>query len=76
MKNIPPQIGQTYVSRTDPALTVYVVEVSNIEADESTGASFFVEGCDPVYKDDTENAYGYDFDDENWLKHDFVLVPE
>jgi hypothetical protein len=76
MQSKPPQIGQTYVSRLDPALIVYVVDVNVFESSESTNAGFFVEGCDPAYKDDTVHAYGYDFDADNWTKHDFTLVPE
>lgn len=74
METRPPQIGQTYVSRTDPTLIVYVVDVNVFEAGEGADAGFFVEGCDPAYKDDTTNAYGYDFDADNWLKHDFTLL--
>jgi hypothetical protein len=71
-----PQIGQTYVSRIDPALIVYVVDAGDLEADGNNEADFFVEGCDPAYKDDTRNADGYDFDADSWIKHDFVLVSE
>lgn len=71
-----PQIGQTYVSGTDPGLIVYVVDVNVFESGENTNAGFFVEACDPAYKDDTTNAYGYDFDADNWTKHDFILMPE
>ena len=70
----PPKIGQTYASRNDPTLIVYVVDVSIIDPDDINGADFIVEGCDPAYKDDTLNAYGYDFDAESWSNHDFKLV--
>jgi hypothetical protein len=70
----PPEIGQTYVSRSDPNLIVYVVDVNLIEADDNNEENFYVEGCDPAYKDDTLNAYGYDFDVDSWNKHDFTLV--
>ncbi len=70
----PPQIGKTYVSRTDPKLIIYVVDVVTPEADSDT--TFIVEGCDPAYKDDTINADGYEFTDAVWVKHDFTLVSE
>ena len=76
MSSKPPLIGQTYVSRTDPKLIVYVVDVNVIEVGEVSDAGFIVEACDPAYKDDTRNAYGYDFDADTWGKHDFVLVTE
>jgi len=76
MATIPPMIGNTYVSRTTPSLTVYVVDVNVFETDNAENACFVVEGCDPAYKDDTANAYGYDFDAETWAKHDFMPVPE
>lgn len=76
MQSNPPQIGQTYISRTDPTLIVYVVDVNVSKSGEDSNAGFFVEGCDPAYKDDTMNAYGYDFDADNWVKHDFTLVPK
>jgi len=76
MQNKPPQIGQTYVSSTTPTLIVYVVDVNVLDAGENADAGFFVEGCDPAYKDDVTNAYGYDFDAENWNKHNFTLVPD
>jgi len=72
----PPEIGQTYISRTAPILIVYVVDVSVVEADDNTEVNFCVEGCDPAYKDDTLNAYGYDFDVDSWTNHDFTLVSE
>ena len=70
-----PQTGRTYISRTDPTLSVYVVDVNVFEAEDANTA-FIVEGCDPIYKDDSSNAYGYDFSAEVWIKYDFVLVPE
>jgi hypothetical protein len=76
MQNKPPLIGQIYLSRTDPALIVYVVGVNVIEAGETTQSGFLVEACDPAYKDDSDNAYGLDFDAETWEKHDFILQAE
>jgi len=70
----PPQIGQTYVSRIEPKLIVYIVDVSIMDPEGNTDPNFIVEGCDPAYKDDTLNAYGYDFDADSWSKHDFKLV--
>jgi hypothetical protein len=75
MQITPPQIGLTYVSRTDPKLIIYVVDVIMSEADGDTDTSFIVEGCDPAYKDDTENADGYELTDSVWAKHGFTLVP-
>ena len=76
MQTEPPQIGRTYISRTDPALSVYVVDVNIFDADKDAATAFIVEGCDPAYKDDSRNAYGYDFPAEVWIKYDFTLVPE
>jgi len=69
-----PQVGRTYVSRIDPSLLVYVVDVVIPELNEDIGTTFIVEGCDPVYKDDTENADGFELTAETWKKHDFTLV--
>lgn len=71
----PPQIGQTYVSRTDPNLIVYVVEVNTHEVIGDSNIEFTVECCDPAYKDDVTNADGYEFTSDVWQKHDFSLVP-
>jgi hypothetical protein len=76
MHNKPPQIGQTYVSRTTPSMVVYVVDVNIIEASEYTEAGFIVECCDPAYKQDTVNADGYDFDNDTWIKYEFILLDE
>jgi hypothetical protein len=70
----PPLIGQTYVSRSNPDLIVYVVDVIASEADEDF--AFIVEGCDPAYKDDTTNADGCEITADVWEKHDFILVSE
>jgi hypothetical protein len=72
----PPQIGQTYLSRTDPDLLIYVVDVTYPDADDDVDTEFLVEGCDPAYKDDTYNADGLEFTADVWASHDFVLVPE
>jgi len=72
-----PKIGQTYVSRTDSSLVVYVVDVViPEEVGDDFGTPFIVEGCDPAYKDDTENADGFELTAEVWKKHDFTLVSE
>jgi hypothetical protein len=72
----PPKIGQTYLSRTDPNLLIYVVDVTVPGADEDADTEFIVEGCDPAYKDDTMNADGLEFTADIWAKYDFSLVPE
>jgi hypothetical protein len=72
----PPQIGQTYISRTNPKLIVYIVDVTVPDADEDDDTEFIVEGCDPAYKDDTWNADGCEFTSDVWAKHDFALLPE
>jgi hypothetical protein len=74
MKIKPPQIGQTYISRTDPNLLIYVVDVTIPDAEDDSDTEFFVEGCDPTYKDDTMNADGFEFTDDVWAKHDFTLI--
>lgn len=74
MQTKPPIIGQTYVSRSNPDLIIYVVDVIDSEADEDF--AFIVEGCNPAYKDDTTNADGYEITADVWEKHDFMLVSE
>lgn len=69
-------IGQTYISRTDPNLIIYVVDVTVPQADEDTDIDFIVEGCDPAYKDDIRNADGCEITNDVWVKHDFTLVSE
>ena len=70
-----PQVGSTYVSKTNPSLVVYVVDVIiPEEAGENFGTPFIVEGCDPAYKDDTDNADGFELAAEVWKKHEFALV--
>ena len=69
-----PQTGHTYVSNTDATLIVYVVDVIVAEnVNEDLGTPFIVEGCDPMYKDDVENADGFELTAEIWKKHDFKL---
>jgi len=68
---IKPQIGQIYVSHIDPDLIVYVVDITKADGDEG----FTVEGCDPDYKDDTDNADGFEITADIWEKHNFTLVP-
>jgi hypothetical protein len=72
----PPQIGNTYLSSTDPDLLIYVVDVTIPHADDEVDTPFLVEGCDPAYKDDTWNADGLEFTADVWAKHNFALVPE
>lgn len=76
MQITPPLIGQTYISRTDPKLIIYVVDVVMSGADGDSDITFIVEGCDPAYKDDTENADGYELTDSVWAKHEFTLVSQ
>lgn len=71
-----PQVGRTYVSRTDSSLIVYVVDVVIPDLNEDIGTPFIVEGCDPAYKDDTFNADGFELTAEMWKKHDFTLLPK
>ena len=76
MKINPPQIGKTYISSTEPNLVIYVVDVNVSEDDEDADTAFIVEGCDPAYKDDTENADGYELTSAVWEKHGFTQLPE
>ena len=71
----PPLIGHTYVSRSEPTMTVYVADV-NVEADDDADTLFTVECCDPAYKDDIWNADGFEMTADVWAKYDFALVPE
>jgi hypothetical protein len=69
-----PLIGQTYVSRTTPDLSIYVVDVIDSGLDDDI--AFIVEACDPAYKEDTANADGYEITAEVWQRHDFVPVAD
>lgn len=71
-----PQVGQTYISRTDESLVVYVVDVVIPDVNEDIGTTFIVQGCDPAYKDDIENADGFELTAETWKKHEFILLDE
>jgi hypothetical protein len=71
-----PQVGKTYVSRTDPSLVIYVVDVVVPDPNDVAGTPFIVEGCDPAYQDDTDNADGIELTAEIWKKHGFTLVPQ
>ncbi len=72
----PPQIGRTYRSGTDPELIIYVVDVTIPAANDVADTEFLVEGCDPAYKDDTDNADGCEFTADVWAKHEFTPVSE
>ncbi len=72
----PPLIAHTYVSRTEPTMTVYVADVNVFDADDEENALFTVECCDPAYKDDVWNADGFEMTADVWAKYDFALVPE
>lgn len=74
MKIKQPLVGQTYVSSTSPDLVIYVVDV--IDSDPDMDADFIVEGCDPAYKDDIDNADGCEITADVWENHGFVLVSE
>ena len=74
MKIKPPKIGQTYFSSTAPNRLVYVVDVTYPDASEDADTEFIVEGCDPVYKDDTINADGLEFTADIWAKYNFIQV--
>ena len=71
-----PQVGRTYVSRINPSMLIYVVDVVIPDVDEDIGTTFIVEVCDPAYKDDIENADGLELTAETWKKHDFKLVSD
>jgi hypothetical protein len=75
----PPQLGQTYISSTNPKLIVYVVDINFIKAGDGGrdgDIDFIVECCDPAYKDDTRNADGYDITSDIWANNNFTLVAE
>ena len=76
MRTSPPQLGRTYISSFDPSLSIYVVDVHVFENSKDANTAFIVEGCDPAYKDDSRNAYGYDFSAEVWVKHNFIVAPD
>jgi hypothetical protein len=71
-----PQVGCTYVSQIDSSMLIYVVDVVIPDVDEDIGTTFIVEGCDPAYKDDLENADGLELTAETWKKHNFTLVAD
>jgi hypothetical protein len=54
-------------------LVVYVVDVVVPEPGDII-SPFTVEGCDPAYKDDIENADGFELTAEVWKKHDFSIA--
>jgi hypothetical protein len=69
-----PQAGKTYVSRTEPSMVIFVVDVVVPDPDDVVATAFIVEGCDPAFKDDTDNADGIELTAEVWKKHEFRLV--
>jgi hypothetical protein len=76
MSIVAPQVGSTYVSQLDSSLIVYVVDVVIPDINENIGTTFIVEGCDPAYKDDVDNADGIELTAETWKKHDFKLASQ
>ena len=77
MRIKPPQIGQTYISGTNPKLVVYVVNLVLTKSDDGgDGIDFIVECCDPAYKNDTRNADGYDITSDVWVKNNFTPAEE
>jgi hypothetical protein len=73
---IKPQIGQTYISRTNPTMIVFVVDVNVVKPGEGADFSFIVEGCNPAYKDDLTNADRFEITEDIWIKYDFTLISE
>lgn len=49
MQTTLPEVGKTYISKTDPTFKIHVESVNFIEADEDNDAGFAVEGCDPKH---------------------------
>lgn len=67
MKPIPPQVGQTYTSTTDPSLKVLVERVLAYHHEEP---GFVIECCDPATAHDPA-AVGFEFLDSEWEEHGF-----
>jgi len=67
-----PEVGKTYVSKTDPTFSIYVRKVDLIEADGDDPGGFIVEGCDPKNKGKEDAPYCEIIDDE-WS--DFGCTP-
>lgn len=72
MQNLP-EVGKTYISRTDPNFKIYVEKVSLIEADGSCDAGFCVAGCDPKHIG-KQWADGIELFDDDW--HGLDLTPQ
>lgn len=69
-----PEVGKTYVSKTDPTFSIYVRRIDLIEADGDDPAGFLAEGCDPKDKDN-EDAPCCEIFDYDWRDFDLAPVP-
>jgi hypothetical protein len=65
----PPEVGKTYISKTDPTFSIYVRRIDLIEADGDDPAGFCVEVCAPKDKGITGAMVIELFDDE-WRDFD------
>jgi len=68
-----PEVGKTYVSRTDPTFRIHVEKVDLIEADGDDPEGFCVEGCDPKHIGKAW-ADGIEIFSDEW--HDYDMVHE
>lgn len=66
-----PEVGKTYVSKTDPTFSIYVRKVDLIEAAGDDPVGFIVEGCEPKDKGNEEAPYCEVIDDE-WRDFGFA----
>jgi len=62
-----PEAGKTYISKTDPALILFVETVEPIEEE----GGFIVNACPPDAIDDM-TAMGYEFINDEWEEHHFI----
>lgn len=72
MQNLP-EVGKTYISKTDPTFKIYVEKAEIIEADGDEPASFVVEGCAPKDKN-FEGGNGYEIFGDEWIEDGFHLI--
>ena len=71
MQTTIPEVGKTYISQEDPALTLYVEEVLTVPQDEIGEAGFVATCCRPEDKGN-KDAPGYEFLDDEWRHFHFI----
>lgn len=73
MQNLP-EVGKTYISKTDPSFKIYVEKIDTIPSDGDEPASFCVEGCAP--KDiGNEEGDGIEIFGDEWIEYQLIPLP-